>query len=111
MSTHAPTPWTVDEVRTDVGRAFRIGTGEMLKAGKGCCIIYDDYPGQPDNERKANATFIVEACNSHDYLITQVAELRAVLQHIRDRPGECPADHPKWLAKIDALLGNAPVSE
>ncbi len=61
MKKHAPGPWIFDEVRTDCGRAFRIGSGEMLKAGKGCCIIYDDYPGNPENERKANARLIAAA--------------------------------------------------
>lgn len=55
---HAPGPWQIDEVRTSCGRAFRIGTGEMLAAGKGCCIIYDDYPGIPNNQRAANAHLI-----------------------------------------------------
>lgn len=58
---HTSGPWVFDEVRTDCGRAFRIGSGEMLTAGKGCCIIYDDYPGNPDNERKANARLIAAA--------------------------------------------------
>ena len=58
---HTAGPWTFDEVRTSCGRAFRIGSGEMLVAGKGCCIIYDDYPGRPDNERAANARLIAAA--------------------------------------------------
>jgi len=67
--THTPTPWEACEVRTQCGRAFRIGAGEMLTAGKGSCIIYDDYPGNPDNERSANAAFIVKAVNSHDTMV------------------------------------------
>jgi len=58
---HSPGPWQMDEVRTDSGRAFRVGTGEMLRAGKGCCIIYDDHPGAQENERKANARLIAAA--------------------------------------------------
>lgn len=58
---HTPGPWECNEVRTQTGRAFRIGAGEMLVAGKGCCIIYDDYPGRPDNERAANARLIAAA--------------------------------------------------
>ena len=61
MSKHTPAPWKMDEVRTSSGRAFRIGAGEMLQAGKGCCIIYDDYPGNPDSERSANARLISAA--------------------------------------------------
>lgn len=91
MSEHAPTPWTIDEVRTDSGRAFRIGSGEMLKVGKGCCIIYDDYPGAPDNERKANAAFIIQACNAHDDL---VGALRFILAFYE--PGQRTLDTEAW---------------
>lgn len=75
-----PTPWQVDEVRTQCGRAFRIGSGEMLSAGKGCCIIYDDYPGNPLNERSANAAFIVRAVNSHDKLVEVLKASREYLE-------------------------------
>lgn len=61
MATHTPGPWTFDTVRTSIGRAFRIGSGEMLSSGKGGCIIYDDYPGSPENERVANARLIASA--------------------------------------------------
>jgi hypothetical protein len=59
---HTPGPWALDEVRTSVGRAFRVGAGEMLVAGKGCCIIYDDYPGgDKSKQREANARLIAAA--------------------------------------------------
>ncbi len=58
---HTPGPWVLNEVRTQCGRAFRIGSGEMVEAGKGCCIIYDDYPGDPNNQRAANARLIAAA--------------------------------------------------
>jgi len=74
-----PGEWECNEVRTQCGRAFRIGSGEMLKAGKGCCIIYDDYHGGPENERKANAAFIVAACNSVLPLIEEIMALRKAL--------------------------------
>jgi hypothetical protein len=76
--THTPTPWEAIEVRTQCGRAFRIGAGEMLKAGEGACIIYDDYPGNPDNERSANAALIVHAVNS---LPALVKALEAILDY------------------------------
>lgn len=66
---HTPGPWTHDEVRTQVGRAFRIGTSEMLQAGKGCCIIYDDYPsGEKSEQRKANAELITAAPDLYEAL-------------------------------------------
>lgn len=66
--THTPGPWALNEVRTSCGRAFRIGSGEMLSAGKGCCIIYDDYPGAQDNERSANARLISVAPDLYEAL-------------------------------------------
>ena len=32
-------------------------------------------------------------------------ELEATLRHLREHAGDCLADNPRWLAKIDALLG------
>lgn len=61
LAKHTAGPWVIDELRTQCGRAFRIGASEMLKSGKGCCIIYDDYPGNPHNERAANARLIAAA--------------------------------------------------
>lgn len=80
MSEHTPTPWVADEVRTQVGRAFRVGSGEMLKAGKGCCIIYDDY-GTGENERSANAVFIVKAANNHQRLVKALGDTLCELSH------------------------------
>lgn len=83
-------PWEAREVRTQVGRAFRIGAGEMLEAGKGCCIVYDDYCGNPDNERAANARLIAAAPDLYE------AALQA-LWHLGsddDRVAMSPAD--KW---------------
>ena len=78
-ATHTPGPWAVSEVRTSCGRAFRIGSGEMLLAGKGCCIIYDDYPGNPDNERAANARLIAKApetAKQRDGLMEALKQIR-----------------------------------
>lgn len=69
-----PGPWACDEVRTSSGRAFRIGSGEMLEKGKGCCIIYDDFPGNPDNERAANARLIAAAPDMYEALASLVEQ-------------------------------------
>jgi len=53
-------PWINKETPTSVGRAFMIGSGEMLTSGKGCCCIYDDY-GHRNNARSANAAFIADS--------------------------------------------------
>lgn len=94
MSKHTPGPWTMDEVRTDSGRAFRIGSGEMLRAGKGCCIIYDDHGGG-DNERKANARLIVTA-----------PDLLTLLQELIDIEGPQPGSSA-WAVKVQAAIAKA----
>jgi hypothetical protein len=90
-----PRPWRVDEVRTQVGRAFRIGSGEMLTAGKGCCIIYDDY-GHGANERKANAALIVRAVNRDHHFEALVKALEMGVQVwsqvLANRYNEAPED-------------------
>lgn len=94
-------PWKAIEVRTSVGRAFRIGSGEMLKAGKGCCIIYDDYPGNPDNERAANARFIVTACNAHDELVAALRLIDRILDGAA-KTGQAPR-----LSELNRIKGTA----
>lgn len=97
---HTPGPWQFDEVATTCGRAFRIGAGEMLKAGKGCCIIYDDYHGNPENERKANARLIAAAPDL-------LAALKAQLAYEAAPSG---AKRPSWMELVkvrDAALAKA----
>ncbi len=79
-----PGEWISDEVRTSSGRAFRIGTGEMIKAGKGCCIIYDDFPGNPKNERSANAAFIAASRSAIPALIERVERAEAENARMRE---------------------------
>lgn len=85
-----PGPWTLDEVRTSSGRAFRIGVGEMLTAGKGCCIIYDDYPGNPDNARAANARLIAAA-----------PDLLALLRECREYFAQCETYNADATGNLD----------
>lgn len=78
-------PWLNHKLDTSCGRAYRIGSGEMLVAGKGCCIIYDDYPSKPDNERSANASFIAEAGSVDFRAIEQrFWEMEEALRHFYD---------------------------
>lgn len=74
MSAHTPTPWIFDEVKTSCGRAFRIGSAEIIanhEASKrqgartlpAYACIYDDY-GTGETVNKANAAFIVESVNN-----------------------------------------------
>ena len=107
---HTPGPWGCDEVRTSCGRAFRIGAGEMLKAGNGCCIIYDDYPGNPDNERKANARLIAaapETAAERDRLKEINSDLLAALERIEQQLdyGQTEAAHKTALSALAKARG------
>lgn len=82
--THTPTPWKVIEKQTQVGRCFCIG-GEDQFAEKSLtnrvpsyACLYDDY-GQGDNVTKANAEFIVRACNRDHIFDALVAALELIL--------------------------------
>jgi hypothetical protein len=96
MSETADEPWTVVEVKTASGLAYKIGSGEMLEVGKGCCIIYDDYPDARPSPRRKKADLIVTAVNAFepmkkvlDDLLTQVihwgddSQLEAIAAEIK----------------------------
>ena len=107
VSQHTPGPWVLDEVRTDSGRAFRIGAGEMLRAGKGCCIIYDDH-GHGDNERKANARLIAAAPE----LLIALQSAAHALDCLHPDGGQLVHPTPKTmiettLAIVDAAIAKA----
>jgi hypothetical protein len=55
------------------------------------CTVNDGSPGALANAQ----------------LIAAAPELLAMLKHLRERDGECLADHPSWLTKIDGLLARA----
>lgn len=102
IATHTPGPWTFSEVQTYSGRAFRIGAGEMLQSGKGCCIIYDDYPvNPPENERKANARLIAAAPEMLSALKDTKDELRDILPNMSDE------EFDLRFGRIDAAIAKA----
>ncbi len=98
----------VDEIRTSSGRAFRIGAGEMLVAGKGCCIIYDDYPSGRENERSMNAARIVACVNALAGIPNPAAVKGAVdaLREIAEYTGEGGPGTP-WREIVRAILATA----
>lgn len=105
---HTPGPWEAREVRTQVGRAFRIGAGEMLEAGKGCCIIYDDYCGNPDNERKANARLIAAAPDLLEAGVGLLAAYRAAIQLAENTALDGVLKHPaSWASIMEAAIARA----
>jgi len=63
---HTPTPWKWRTPRTGCRQAYLVGSGEIP-------IAYLAQPELQDpRKRKANATFIVRACNSHDALLKEL---------------------------------------
>lgn len=87
---HSPLPWIFDEVRTSCGRCFRIGNKEQVETAKAdhrpglpsYACLYDDFPGHPDNEAKANAALIVQAVNSYASSLQEIAEKDALITEL-----------------------------
>ena len=86
QTAHTPTPWTFDEVPTSCGRAFRIGSREIIDGHEASksrgaltlpayAVIYDDY-GSGETVNKANASYIVECCNNYSSALAQLRQAR-----------------------------------
>lgn len=105
MTDYTPTPWfavnrgTEDEPMMSV-MAARIAGREPRHVV--ALVATGDNSQAMEN---ANAAFICVACNAHDWLMREVAETKALLAYIRKHDGNCPADHPKLLTKMDELIG------
>ena len=85
MSEHTPTPWEVqtlshahDELWLQIGH---FGRGPIVELN---CTAHKMEPGviaearwlcTSEDEQKANAAFIVRACNAHDDLVAALREL------------------------------------
>lgn len=95
--TPTPAPWTFDEIPTSCGRAFRIGSREIIDGHEASksqgartlpayAVIYDDW-GRGETVNKANTQHIVEAVNAYARLLTERRELvervRALLDRIK----------------------------
>ena len=64
----------------------------------------------PIEESKANAAFIVLACNSHYELLETLKQCRQSYQNIADAFAKTAADSPKMqaaIAKLDAAIAKA----
>lgn len=69
---HTPTPWVVKEVATSAGTCFRVGPQHIVDMNHGGMCLYDDhYQHNPhaSGEQRANAAFIVRACNLYEDLV------------------------------------------
>ena len=76
---HTATPWEIDEYGT-----IKAGKDRLLLGGISipCCV------GPAMDESKANAEFIVRACNAHEDLV-RIAE---TLKSLDEKEGLSPAD-------------------
>lgn len=70
VSEHTPTPWTAwnHSSRNGRGLSFYVGIEGRLPVA----LVYDQ------NGAEANATFIVEAVNSHETLVSALAKIWAL---------------------------------
>ena len=104
QTAHTPTPWTFDEVPTSCGRAFRIGSREIIDGHEASksrgaltlpayAVIYDDY-GSGETVNKANASYIVECCNNYSSALAQLRQAREALAKFVDA---CEAAPPLQL--------------
>ncbi len=73
---HTPVPWKTFDGTTIIApdvEAHRPFSGHRIAALNG-------WPNFSDETQRANAAFIVEACNSHALLLAQNAEMREALE-------------------------------
>jgi len=94
---HTPVPWTVHPQYTDRS-VFPIGTTEP--DGSSIILAEVNSRGGTEENQRANAEFIVRACNSH-------ADLLAALEECVTEDGaHCLAygtDTPKLRARLEAV--------
>lgn len=74
---HTPTPWTLRLYHPGIKNKFF----DIYKEGRPDTLATTAFHGWTDNERAANAEFIIRAVNSHEAL---VKALRAVLRPTQD---------------------------
>jgi hypothetical protein len=73
---HTPTPWELKPEEMDKQYIRIRGTklGGRYKIANVLTPVYDGSPAYEADETRANAAFIVRACNSHDPLIKALQE-------------------------------------
>ena len=70
---HTPTPWKLEKTKLGDLIAIRSVTNKY-----GCCVPPIDGS---DDEDRANAEFIVTACNAHEELVTNLKNLILLVRH------------------------------
>ena len=90
---HTPTPWELSEKENFMG-SWEILDGDNSDN----TIAMTSYRlGTTDEEKqKANAEFIVRACNSHDELVKALKEIASYSPHCCE---DCPCDYLRQVAE------------
>ena len=112
-SKHTPTPWRPEGSVVDVsGNA--LWSGSVLPDGNGAyrgpiasILSCDHITGISREEAKANADFIVRACNNHDTLVKLLTKVRDTIAAIDDDSDNASS----LLAEINDALRQAGVSQ
>lgn len=89
---HTPTPWRFG----DGPKALR---SSRIMGANGHCV--GDIYGAINHGSDDEAAFIVEACNAHDYLKTQVAELNGRRAKLLIEAARAAEDHSASLLRLE----------
>lgn len=79
MGEHTPTPWRIEVVESSSSG----DPVELIVCGTDWEIAQIEL-GEEDNLCRANAAFIVKACNSHDALVKALEAIRDCAKNTRD---------------------------
>ena len=73
---HTPVPWKL----YSVGNTVSVHYGDGPAGGDDCIVHWTGFDGSNVSlaKRKANAKFIVRACNSHDKLLAALESIMAL---------------------------------
>jgi len=106
---HTPTPWkAVRENAHPTGGAL---LGVFVDRADGSCIAETfSNCGQSDAECRANAAFIVRACNAHDALVAALSDLEDIFDGQEDCDDGVPNDAMRAMTIIRAALAKVGVA-
>lgn len=115
MTEHTPLPWATNKLTPHGDK--EVFSGDVLVAETfGQDHLGPDY--QPSEEEKiANAAYIVKACNAYPELVKALADLRLTARVLLQNAEGCAANHygndfnefgpPGWLADNEDRIVNA----
>lgn len=76
VASHTPTPWFSQTEQTSIGDSVKIIS---LSSGVVCLVK------NSNGRKKANAAFIVRACNAHDALVESNMQARVMMRNVIGR--------------------------